>query len=68
MPHKELSKFSAARLEKFMQRRGYTRRQAAQALGITERMLYKYLRKEHQVPQTLYLLVKALEAEAKQSL
>lgn len=63
MPHKELSKFSAARLEKFMQRKGYNAKRAGEALGVSERMIYKYLVGEHQIPQTIYLLIKALDTE-----
>ena len=60
MPHKVPSTTSAAELERFMRRWNLSRRQAGEALGASERMIYWYLNGKHAVPKTLALLMKAL--------
>ena len=53
---------STIRLERFVKRWNFlSRRHAAQALGISERMLYWYLHGKYKVPRTVELLMTALE-------
>lgn len=63
MPHKTVSSVSVAVLERFMRRRSLSRKQAGKALGVSERMIYWYLNGKHAIPQSICLLIKALERE-----
>ena len=51
-------------LETFVDRHNL-RREAAQALGISDRMLYWYLNGKYEVPATVLLLIEALEENQK---
>lgn len=59
------SKPDTSALERFMRRRSLSRKAAGQALGVSERMIYWYLNGKHAIPQSIHLLIRALEAQAK---